>query len=35
VKDTIGGWSVALLVDADLTDADLEGAMDEVLAVRQ
>jgi D-alanyl-D-alanine carboxypeptidase len=31
-KDTVGGWSVALLVDADLSDADLTAALKEVLA---
>jgi D-alanyl-D-alanine carboxypeptidase len=33
-KDSVGGWSIALLVDADLTDADLESILDEVLAAR-
>jgi D-alanyl-D-alanine carboxypeptidase len=33
-KDTVGGWSIALLVDADLTDADLEAVLDQVLATR-
>ena len=33
-KDTVGRWSIALLVDADLTDADLEAVLDQVLAAR-
>jgi D-alanyl-D-alanine carboxypeptidase len=33
-KDTVGAWSIALLVDADLTDADLEAVLDQVLAAR-
>jgi D-alanyl-D-alanine carboxypeptidase len=33
-KDTVGGWSIAFLVDVDLTDADLEAALDQVLAAR-
>ena len=33
-KDPVGGWSIALLVDADLTDADLEAVLDQVLATR-
>jgi hypothetical protein len=33
-KDTVGGWSIALLVDVDLTDADLEAVLDQVLAAR-
>jgi beta-lactamase family protein len=31
-KDTVGGWSLAMLVDADLSDADLMAALKEVLA---
>jgi D-alanyl-D-alanine carboxypeptidase len=34
-KDTVGGWSLALLVDADLSDADLTAALNEVLAIRK
>jgi len=33
-KDTVGGWSLALLVDADLSDADLMAALNEALATR-
>src|SRR6266550_2623349 len=33
-KDRVGGWSLALLVDADLSDADLTAAVNEVLATR-
>ena len=33
-KDPVGGWSIALLVDADLTDADLEAVSEQVLATR-
>jgi hypothetical protein len=32
-KDTVGGWSLALLVDADLTEADLEAVLAQILAV--
>ena len=31
-KDTVGRWAIALLVDADLSDADLEAALNEMLA---
>jgi CubicO group peptidase (beta-lactamase class C family) len=33
-KDTVGRWSIALLVDADLSDADLEAVLAQVLAAR-
>ena len=33
-KDTVGGWSLALLVDADLSDAELTAALNEILATR-
>lgn len=33
-KDTVGRWSIALLVDADLSDGNLESALDEVLAIQ-
>lgn len=33
-KETVGGWAVALLVDADLSDAELEAALGEILATR-
>jgi CubicO group peptidase (beta-lactamase class C family) len=33
-RDRVGGWSAAFLVDADLTDTDLEAVLDEVLATR-
>ena len=33
-KDTVGGWSVALLVDSDLTDAELEAVLAQVLAAQ-
>ncbi len=33
-RDRAGGWSMAFLVDADLTDADLEAVLDQVLATR-
>jgi D-alanyl-D-alanine carboxypeptidase len=32
-KDTVGGWSLSLLVDADLTDADLQAVLAQILAV--
>jgi CubicO group peptidase (beta-lactamase class C family) len=33
-RDRVGGWSIAFLVDVDLTDADLEAVLDQVLATR-
>jgi D-alanyl-D-alanine carboxypeptidase len=33
-KDTVGGWAIALFIDADVPDADLEAALDIVLATR-